>query len=168
VRREAVFSDVRLLPVRHVVNAVYPPLPGRAVLPLVFVLAGSAVVLYWLILKGLMVRTPRFRNKALLLALVAGGAAPYVLSYGNSRYNLPQIALLLPIAGFGLAYFRERTRGFLPLALLLAAGSMVLFVKSYQYVSPGSGQQRCSGPVGRMDALLTRSLYGTSSLEDPG
>ena len=159
-------------PVRHVVNAVYPPLPGGVVLPLVMVLAGTTIVLYLLILKGLMVRTARFRKKALLLALVAGGAAPYVLSYGNSRYNLPQIALLLPLAGFGLAYFRERTRAFLPLALLLTAGATVLFVKSYPgYVSPGIRPSSVySGPVGRMDDLCrTRSLYGDEFfLEDPG
>lgn len=171
--REALFLwTFDFFPVRHVVNAAYPPISDRAVIPLVLVLAGSAIVLYLIVLKGLMVPRGRFRGRLLLLALVAGGAAPYVLSYGNSRYNLPQIALLLPIAGFGLANIREKTRAFLPLALLLAAGSLVLFAKSYPgYVSPGIRPSSAyAGPVGRMDDLCrTRSLYGDEFfLEDPG
>jgi 4-amino-4-deoxy-L-arabinose transferase-like glycosyltransferase len=171
--REALFLwSFDSFPVRHVVNAVYPLLPGFVVLPLVLVLAGSAVVLYLFVLKGLMVRTARFRLKVLLLALVAGGAAPYVLTFGNSRYNLPQIALLLPIAGFGLAFFREKTRGWVPLALLVAAGSIVLFVKSYPgYISNGLRPSSVySGPIGLMDRVCgARALYGDEFfLEDAG
>ena len=118
-------------PLRHAVNVVYPPMSDAAVLLLVLVLVVSPLFLYVLVLKGLLVKDARFKDKALILALILGGALPYVLAYGHSRYNLPQIALLLPVAGFGLANFRERTKAFFPLAGLLVLGFAILVFRSY-------------------------------------
>jgi len=150
-------------PLRHAVNAVYPPMPNAAVMLLILVFTVSAVALYWLALKGLLINGDRFKDKALILALILGGAMPYALAFGHSRFNLPQIALLLPIAAFGLAHFKEKTKGFVPASILVVVGSGILFYRSYsgqvhQTLRPSSWY---SGPIVSLDrAFGTRSLFG--------
>lgn len=150
-------------PLRHVVNAAYPPMPANAVFLTILVFAGSAVFLYLAVLEGLMIKGPRLEEKALLLVLIIGGAAPYVITFGNSRYNLPQIALLLPIAGFGLANLKERQKAYVPVSILVIVGLAFLFTRSYpdyiyQRLRPSSFY---SGPVTSLDrAFGIQSLYG--------
>jgi 4-amino-4-deoxy-L-arabinose transferase-like glycosyltransferase len=118
-------------PLRHIVNAVYPPMSDAVVLVSLGVFAVGALVFYLLVLKGLLVRGARLEHRSLILALVLGGALPYAASYGNTRFNLPQIALLLPLAGFGLAHIRERSKAFPPIAALMILCSGALFFRSY-------------------------------------
>jgi 4-amino-4-deoxy-L-arabinose transferase-like glycosyltransferase len=118
-------------PLRHIVNAVYPPTSDAVVLLSLGIFAVGALAFYLLALKGLLVRGARLEHKALILALVLGGALPYAASFGNTRFNLPQIALLLPLAGFGLAHIRERNRAFPPIAALVILCFGALFFRSY-------------------------------------
>ena len=150
-------------PLRHVVNAVYPPLSDGVVFLTILVFAGSAFFLYLLTIKGLMVKGSRFRDKALFLALIIAGAVPYVIAFGNSRYNLPQIALLLPIAAFGLTNWKERQKAFLPISVLAVAGFAFLFYRSYpdyiyQRLRPSSVYAEAVGALDRASGVL--SLFG--------
>jgi hypothetical protein len=118
-------------PLRHIVNAVYPPTSDAVVLVSLGAFAVGALIFYLLVLKGLLVSGARLEHRSLILALVLGGALPYAASYGNTRFNLPQIALLLPLAGFGLAHIRERSKAFPPIAALMILCSGALFFRSY-------------------------------------
>lgn len=150
-------------PLRHIVNAVYPPMSDRAVFLTILVFAGSAIFLYLLTIKGLMVKGSRLKNKVLILVLIIGGASPYVITYGNSRYNLPQIALLLPIAALGLANLKEKEKAYLPISVLTIIGLAFLFCRSYpdyiyQRLRPSSYY---SGAVGSLDRVFgIHSLFG--------
>jgi len=150
-------------PLRHVVNAVYPPMSDCAVFLTILVFAGSAVFLYLSAFKGLLVKGSRLKDKALLLALIIGGAAPYVITLGNSRYNLPQIALLIPVAAFGLANLKERHKAFLPISVLAVAGLAFLFYRSYpdyiyQRLRPSSIYTEAVGALDRASGV--HSLFG--------
>ncbi len=161
-------------PLRHIVNLIYPPVSGAFVLPAFLVFALSAAFLYLLTLKGLLIKAPRLENRTLILLLILGGALPYVVAYGSTRYNLPQIALLLPIAGFGLANFKEKARAFFPLAAAVLVALGILFARSwpdyfYQRLRPSSFY---AGPIGSLDrAFGIRSEFGDEFLlrnSEPG
>ena len=148
-------------PLRHIVNAVYPPTSDAVVLVSLGVFAVGALAFYLLVLKGLLVRGARLEHRSLILALVLGGALPYAASYGNTRFNLPQIALLLPLAGFGLAHIRERSRAFPPIAALMILCSGALFFRSYP--DHIHNELRPSSFYARSVSLLNRAS-GTGTL----
>lgn len=118
-------------PLRHIVNAVYPPMSDAFFFVSLGIFAVAALAFYLLVLKGLLAHGVRPEHKTLILALVLAGALPYAASYGNTRFNLPQIALLLPLAGIGLAHIREKSRTFPPIAVLLILCCAALFYRSY-------------------------------------
>ncbi|MGD2088204.1 MAG: glycosyltransferase family 39 protein [Candidatus Aminicenantes bacterium] len=143
-------------PLRHIFNVVYPPMTNIFVLFVFFIFVIGTIFLYLLIIKGFFIKEPRIKNKFLILALVVAGVLPYILAYGHTRYNLPQVALLLPIAGLGLANFRKKTLMSPKLAIIAGLCLCTLFFYTYnQYifkiVRPSSYYQ---GSINLLDSIF--------------
>lgn len=94
-------SDVYVL--RHILAAVYPPLPAAVAWLLVLLLQVSYLALVGLACLGLLAAGPSARDKGLLLVAGAASALPPVLTFANTRMSLPVLALMLPLAGHGVA-----------------------------------------------------------------
>ncbi|MEM6795598.1 MAG: hypothetical protein AAF725_16585 [Acidobacteriota bacterium] len=107
-------------PPRHVLNAVYPPLPASAALALVALVLVVHGALLFCGVAGLI--AARFRHRGLWIALVAASMLPPALTVSLTRLHLPIEALLLPVIGAFLAGgSRPRaSAGFLAGALALA------------------------------------------------
>lgn len=146
---------------RHVVNAAYPPVSAAAALTWLAVFVAAALAFYLLVLKGVLLRAARPDIKVFLGILVLSGALPYVLAFGNTRFNLPQMALLVPFAGAGCAGLRRRTRGYAALSILAALFFLGLFHRSYP--SHFFTELRPSHHYRRTMAVLDR-LHGTESV----
>ena len=148
---------------RHIVNAAYPPVPNAVVLLSWGAFVVTALAFYLLVLKGLLVRGERPANKDLLVALVLGGALPYAGTFGNSRFNLPQMALLLPLAAVGLANFGKKSRAYLLISAVAIPCLGGLFYASYpdhfyRQLRPSSRYEKAIGLLDRFHK--TESLFG--------
>ena len=95
-------------PLRHVVNVVYPPMSDFFVLFVSILFAISYVFFTVFALKALFVQELQAKKKILFLVLVIVGMIPYLLAFGHTRFNLPQIALLVPLAGYGMVKFKQK------------------------------------------------------------
>ncbi|MCP3957836.1 MAG: glycosyltransferase family 39 protein [bacterium] len=163
-----------LFPLRHLFHAVYPPVPpalaGWAAL------ATLAAYLALLVLAVLGLKELRYRS--LLLALLAAGMIPPVLTIGMPRLHLPLLALLLPAAGAGLALLTTRgsrrswvAAGLIAVALaLVLAGSLPGTVSTWllpsSHYSPAVERaDRLLGSRARFsDRVLLRRVGGTGEL----
>ena len=149
--------------VRHVFKVVYPPLPAFAVAGIVVALALGYLGLVVLAAYGF--GQGALAHRWLLLVLAAACSAVPTLCFGLPRLNLPSLALLLPLAGHGLARWRTPTRGALLLALGCAALAGYVLIRGLPVLF-----ERHASPslvygdlVRRVDERLgTRSLFSDS------
>lgn len=111
-------ADDHLL--RHRFQAVEPPGSQAAAVASWLWLHFAFYLLLALILLGLAGPGLRAAHKALLLALVAAGAAPTLFTVASARMALPLLALLLPAAGAALAALRRPPKLAQLIAVLLA------------------------------------------------
>ena len=138
---------------RHLLSAIYPPLPAWMVWALLVVLISSLGMFLTFALAGL--TAIRIHRKGLLLVLlVAASCVPPVLTVSNTRMGLPLLALLLPIAGQGV-FILSRTsvrQRMVLLALLASLLASAVTLPRYTSLSPvASGFYRHT--VGALDAL---------------
>jgi 4-amino-4-deoxy-L-arabinose transferase-like glycosyltransferase len=117
-------------PLRHILNLAYPPLPALLIgfISLFFMLAPIGLV--FLAIIGFFSRGLGWQIKLLLFSLIVVGMLPYLISLSHTRYNLPQIALLLPVAGYGAAKLRQAKRAW---ALLPVVGFALIAVYVHTY-----------------------------------
>ena len=92
---------------RHVLHAVYPPLSNALVQGLAVLLGISLLVLVGAGVLGLALRGHGLREPWLLPLLAAATCALPAACFGMPRFGLPALALLLPVAGHGLAHARR-------------------------------------------------------------
>jgi hypothetical protein len=95
-------------PIRHLTNGVYPPMSDFFVLLMLTIFAMSHIFCVVFGILAFFNQELQFKKKALFVILVIAGMLPYVVAFGNPRFNLPQIALLVPLAGYGLAKFQPK------------------------------------------------------------
>lgn len=150
---------------RHVLKAVYPPLPSAVVAGIALALGLGYLGLVALAAYGFGLGKSGLAQRWLLLALVAACSALPALCFGMPRQNLPSLALLLPAAGVGLARLRAPTRRAVLLALGCAALAGVVLVDGLPtllrwHASPSLVYGRL---VHRADLWLgTQSLFSDS------
>lgn len=121
---------VDFFPMRQVFNMGYPPLPPWLILlgGVIFFIAHAALLCLALI--GFFARGLPLRKTVLVLGMVVVGSLPYLLMLSHTRYNLPQVALLLPFAGYGaLKWQGQKLR--LPLTIAVAVGLLVVCIHTY-------------------------------------
>ncbi len=110
---------------RHLFQAVYPPVAPALAIGLWALLTVSFALLLGLVLWGLFGPGPPLGHRGLWLALVGFGMLPSLPTVASPRMGLPLLFLLLPAAGHGLARLYEtspsRLRLDRRLALLLVA-----------------------------------------------
>lgn len=95
-------------PIRHLVNVVYPPMSDFFVLFISIIFAMSYIFLFIFALKAFFIQELQLKKKALFLVLVIAGMLPYIVAFGHTRFNLPQVALLVPMAGYGMAKYKQK------------------------------------------------------------
>ncbi|MFW6131748.1 MAG: ArnT family glycosyltransferase, partial [Candidatus Aminicenantaceae bacterium] len=95
-------------PIRHITHVVYPPVSSGLLLFILAVFIVSHLLLVVFTVIGFVVKKIQLKNKILIFMLLLAGIAPYLLSISHSRYNLPQLAFLVPLAGCGIANYRPR------------------------------------------------------------
>lgn len=88
---------------RHLLSVVYPPLPLAAAWSIVLLLVASYLGFVGLSCLGLLARGPRASDKVLLLVAGAASMLSPALTWSDPRMSHPILALLLPLAGHGLA-----------------------------------------------------------------
>ncbi len=143
-------------PLRHLFNAVYPPVSALGAQGFLAIVVAGYLILVVLSVLGLASRRG-LSHRGLLSLLLAAGMLPAAVTLANSRLHLPLLALLLPAAGHGLslllpgAPYRPRP-GVVAVALLvaLAAGTSLPRVVGL-YLVPSSHH---AAAVHRLDRLL--------------
>lgn len=84
------------------------PLPAGAVEPLRWLVDGSYAVLLWLV-GCAFVRARAFAPQlSLLAALVIAWTATHIVFFGEPRYHLPALALMIPVAAAPLVWLWDR------------------------------------------------------------
>lgn len=118
-------------PFRHLVNGAYRPLPPVWAIIVFFIFGLSHIFLMLFVILGFLVKELSLKIKTFFLILVLAGIAPYILSVANTRYNLPQVALLVPIAGSALIHFRYKKKKML--SILVPLVTAFCFIGTYFY-----------------------------------
>jgi hypothetical protein len=95
-------------PIRHLTNGVYPPMSDFFVLLMSIIFALSHIFLVIFALMAFFNQELQLKKKAFFLILLIAGMLPYVVAFGNPRFNLPQVALLVPLAGYGITKFKPK------------------------------------------------------------
>lgn len=137
-------SDFFIL--RHIFHVIYPPMPGGLVVLIWGVILMSYAALLGLATWGFFFKDPPLAYKGLTVGLLIAGMVVPVMTAAVSRYNLPQLALLLPVAGHGAThiclikqkYLRVTTLKAGMTFLVLCASvftSLPLVVSTYLYPS---------------------------------
>lgn len=88
---------------RHLFQAVYPPVAPVLAVALWALLTTAFAALVGLVLWGLLGPGPPLPHRGLWLALVGFGMLPSLPTVASPRMGLPLLFLLLPAAGHGLA-----------------------------------------------------------------
>ena len=106
IKRGLLLWTFDFFPLRHAAHVVYPPMPGVLIIfiLLIFILWHTVLILFSVF--GFLIKSPKSGMKAFVLVLIAAGILPYILTFANTRFNLPQIALLIPVAAFGMTGLR--------------------------------------------------------------
>ncbi len=103
-----VFERVRILfsynviALRQFTSGLFPLIPGWLLFLHLIVLVLSFVFFTGFIFSGFLADGVNWSKRILFLALVAVTAGPLLMVYNASRYNLPILVLLLPLAGHGI------------------------------------------------------------------
>src|SRR5574341_735030 len=108
-------------PLRHFLRVVYPPVSNGLLAALwVFGLASLAFVSGAIVL-GLCTSQTGLRNRGLPLFLIVANIGLPALTAATTRHNLPNLALLMPVIGHGLAHFSSARRNHQLIALVSVA-----------------------------------------------
>ena len=103
------FTKLRILwtfdffALRHLFRAVYPPLPSGVALAAALIVVVSYLGFIGLVCWGFLSGRAGLHRQGWILALVIAGMAPPLITIAMSRLHQPLLALLLPVAGHGLA-----------------------------------------------------------------
>jgi 4-amino-4-deoxy-L-arabinose transferase-like glycosyltransferase len=111
---------------RHMLLAVYPPLP-QALVAAVWISLIASHVLFTLFAAWGLVVSPPLRHRYLLIVMVVVMAVPGLAASAMTKYNLPLQALLFPAVGHGLAYLGSRARNRKYLALVAPAVLLLFY-----------------------------------------
>lgn len=134
-------------PLRHLFNAIYPPMPPSLVGFLSLLSVTAYLVLLTLSVCGLL-SPAGLAHRSLIIALLVTGMLLPALTLGISRLHLPLLALLLPAAGHGLcmllppAQARARrvailgTLAILPVTVATVPRLVALYLVPSSYYAP--------------------------------
>lgn len=104
--RDMVTPDSDLI--HWVLWAIYPPVSEPLAAVVILLAIISLPILGVLVAGGLLVEQPTLRHRILFLILVLSYSAVIFITYGeNSRFLLPLLAVLLPLAGHGVAHIGQ-------------------------------------------------------------
>lgn len=141
----------------HVFYAGYPPMSPAIAAVIWGVVLVSYLSVLLLSVYGFLVNGSSFRNKSLILLLVAGGMAPSFVTFGISRFHLPLLALLLPVAGFGAINLKQKLSLHKMMTMVLISALILFSVLSSlplvvsKYLMPSS---HYCGLIGAADKIL--------------
>ncbi len=94
-------------PIRHITAVIYPPISNSSfVLSIIVIFIMFHIIFLFFSIHGFLTMESN-KKRILFLLLILAGIAPYVIAYSHTRYNLPQIALLIPIASIGILNMKQ-------------------------------------------------------------
>jgi 4-amino-4-deoxy-L-arabinose transferase-like glycosyltransferase len=96
--------SVDFTPLLYFLNGIYPMVPSLSILSvwiLLLVFHFFIIVFFFIWFSGYKKDFLRWMVLSFLLA----SSIPFMICYGNTRYNLPNIALMIPFAGLGFFEF---------------------------------------------------------------
>lgn len=117
-------------PLRQIFNLGYPPLPSILVVIIFFCFLFSHIFFIFFMFIGLLAKDLNIYKKLLILSLVIIGMLPYLITISHTRYALPQIALLLPLAGLGIDKLKQ-SKNVLVIFSIVFIGLLAVYYYTY-------------------------------------
>lgn len=167
IKKFLLLWTINFFPLRHMFNVVYPPMGNGAALFIFFIFALGCLLFFIFLLNGFFSGVIRGKNIILLLCLTAAGMIPYILAFAHTRFNLPQVALLLPVVGVGITNMKKKW----PRSAVYAAVAILCFFALsfytyhnylYKKLNPSSHYRSA---INLLDGLLNRRTTFIDVLE---
>lgn len=142
-------------PMRYLFEVVYPPMSSSLLQIIIFIFVISYILFSIFAVKGIFAGEMPLKHIILILSLVIAGMAPYIIAASHTRYNLPQVALLLPLAGVGLVHFKKKIAWTMIIAAITICASLALSFyayKNYLYkvLHPSSYYRQTVSPLDKL------------------
>jgi len=98
-------SDFFIL--QYIFHTAYPPMHPAIVVTIWSIVLLSYITILMLTICGFLIDT-QIPKRSLLLFLIIGGMIPAVVTFGISRFHLPLLSIMLPVAGHGAVNLKQK------------------------------------------------------------